>query len=62
MVTYRVFLQGEHHPYTEYTVDGVLGEPNSMGWVPIKVKGKVVATPHWTDIKGYFPEKGGGYF
>ena len=49
-------------PPTEYTVLGRFGKRKGLGFVPIIVKGKVVATPHFTDIKGYFPQKGRSYF
>ena len=72
-ITYRVHQSGwskgqalelgiDWLPPVEHVVKGRLGKANAIGWVPIFVAGRVVARPHWTDIKGYFSERGDRYF
>ena len=48
-------------PDIEHTLLGRMGYPDAIGHVPIHIGHKLVARPHWTDIKNYFPEKP-GYF
>ena len=59
LITYRVYFSGNFTPYEERTVKGKFGQPSSLGFVPILVKGKIVDRPHWTAIKDYIKP---GYF
>ena len=61
-MTHEIVYRESHHSPEVYTVIGRLGKPDRLGFVPVIVKGKIVARPHWIDIAGYFPAKGGGFF
>jgi len=58
LITYKEWYPVSTMVFCERTVTGILGRPNGLGEVPIIVEGKVVASPHQTDIKGYISGAG----
>ena len=62
-ITYREYEGSGYTVKAEHTVRGRLRESKGHYFeTSIIVKGKVVWRVHWTAIKGYFPERGNGYF
>ena len=58
-VTYQERPDSEEH-----TVNAILGRPDAVGYMSIKVKGRVVARAHWTriwDSAGRLPVPGSDF-
>lgn len=50
-------------PPVETTIMGRIGAADRVGYCKVyDSSNHVIDKVHWTDIKGYFPEKGPGYF